>query len=250
LNAPEAISSMVGSFGASLQSIEGKCEQHGAASVLVRAGMAWYCPACQNKELRVEYGTTWAGGRHQALHAIADIPVRYRGQQFRASTPAHKAARAMAKSFHDCVTVEGTWATLVLTGQVGTGKTQLACELAEAYINKFCRSVRYVTAKGMISEIQASYGKEGKSEDSEIDRFVQYDMLILDEIDAIPAKDNAVLLLTEIINRRYGNNKPMIVISNQAFDGLAKFIGDRVVDRLHENAFVCLFDWPSFRRQP
>jgi DNA replication protein DnaC len=56
------------------------------------------------------------------------------------------------------------------------------------------------------------------------------------------------LLLTEIINRRYNAEKPVVVITNQAFDTLARFVGDRVADRLHENAYVCAFSWPSFRR--
>jgi DNA replication protein DnaC len=234
---------------ARLQMAEGSCATHGPASVLLRAGLPWYCPACLEAQKKAEYDAQWAAARVADLHAIAEIPAKYRGQKFVATTPGHKAVRAIAASFRDFIIAEARWACLILLGDVGTGKTQLACEFAESCINKLGRSVRYVTAKGMISEIQASYGAEGKSEDSEIDRFVQYDILILDEIDAIPAKDNAALLLTEIINRRYGNDKPMIVITNQPLAGLAKFVGDRVHDRLHENSFVCPFDWPSFRRR-
>lgn len=245
----ESVGGLLGAFGDKLQPVEGVCELHGAATVLVRTGLAWYCPECLAAEKRSEYDATWARERNTTLHSIAGIPSRYRGQRFTATTPAHKAARAMAASFRDFVLAEGKWACLILIGEPGTGKTLLACEFAESYIAKLCRSVRYVTAKGMISEIQASYSREGKSEDGEIERFVQYDLLILDEIDAVPDKDNAKLLLTEIINRRYSNDRPMIVISNQQIDGLSKFVGDRVLDRLHENAFVCLFDWSSFRRQ-
>ncbi|HBI70007.1 MAG TPA: hypothetical protein DDZ22_13650, partial [Massilia sp.] len=76
----------------------------------------------------------------------------------------------------------------------------------------------------------------------------QYDVLILDEIDAIRNTDNANLLLTEIINRRYNEAKPVIVISNQPFDNLARYTGERVHSRLYENAFVCDFSWADFRR--
>lgn len=245
----EKASGLIGALGACVAMVDGSCDNHGKSSVLARAGLPWYCPACLESKKRAEYDAQWAAERFVTLNAIAEIPTKYKGQRFIATTPAHKAVRVIAASFRDFVIAEQRWACLVLLGDVGTGKTQLACEFAESYINKLCRSVRYVTAKGMISEIQACYGKEGKSEDSEIDRFVRYDMLIVDEVDAIPAKDNAALLLTEIINRRYGNSKPMIVITNQSLDSLAKFVGDRVLDRMHENSFVCEFDWPSFRRR-
>lgn len=247
MNAPEKISSLLPAHGR-MTRINGECETHGAADALVLDGRAWYCPECLAATQRAAYAAEWARERNESLHKIADIPARYRGQKFTSSSPEHKAVRSIAASFRDFVMLEQRWAALILMGNVGTGKTLLACEFGESYITRLSRSVRYVTAKGMISEIQASYGREGKSEDSEIERFVQYDMLILDEIDAIPSKDNAALLLTEIINRRYGANKPMIVITNQPFDSLAQFVGDRVHDRLHENAFVCDFDWPSFRR--
>jgi DNA replication protein DnaC len=249
----EHTSRFVETLGGRLHQVEGTCDTHGKSTVLARAGLGWYCPRCMEDAKVIEYAEQWATERQTALHAIAEIPSKYRGQKFTPSMPDYrdkqKAVRAIAASFRDFIIAEARWSCLILVGDVGTGKTQLACEFAESLINRLCRSVRYVTAKGMISEIQASYGREGKSEDSEIDRFVQYDILILDEIDAIPAKDNAALLLTEIINRRYGSDKPMIVITNQSLDNLAKFIGDRVVDRMHENAFICEFDWPSFRRQ-
>lgn len=233
----------------SLSPVEGDCPEHGKRTVLTRSGIDWHCPECMELRKAAEFAAQWSSERNATLHAIADLPARYKGQRFTAIEPAQKAARFMAASFRNCIIAKPTWATLILVGKVGTGKTLLACEFAESYITKFSRSVRYITAKGMISEIQASYGKEGKSEDSEIERFVQYDLLIVDEIDAIPSRDNAALLLTEIINRRYGNNKPMIVITNQSLDSLAQFVGDRVLDRLHENSFISLFDWQSFRRQ-
>ena len=239
---------LLGDLTARLATVEGECAEHGAAAVLVRNGLAWYCPACLEVVKRAEYGEQLARERRAALHAVAGVPGKYRGQRFTSSTAEHKAVRMIAASFRDFIVAEPRWAALILTGDVGTGKTLLACELAESLINNLSRSVRYVTAKGMISEIQASYGREGKSEESEIDRFVRPDVLIIDEIDAISTKENAALLLTEIINRRYSNDKPMIVITNQPIDSLGQFVGDRVVDRLCENAFPCSMDWPSFRR--
>jgi DNA replication protein DnaC len=190
----------------------------------------------------------WLAERNQTLMKIATIPARNVGQRFTATTPEQKTMRMTMRNFRDFVVAEPRWAALILVGTTGTGKTLAASEFAESWVKNLSKSARYITANGMVKEIQASYGVEGKSEESEIMRFVQYDLLILDEIDAKSDKPNADLLLTEVINRRYNENKPVIVISNQSFENLAPHVGDRVYSRLHENAFVAAFTWADFRK--
>lgn len=198
--------------------------------------------------MAAEKAAIWIADRNETLMKIAQVPSKYDNQHFVASSAAQKAVRGQARMFRDFIVKEKRWATLVLVGTPGTGKTLLACEFAQSLIRSLSMSVRYATTNGMIKEIQASYGREGKSEEGEIERFVQYDLLILDEIDAKADKENANLLLNEVINRRYMNEKPVIIITNQSFDNLAQYVGDRVDSRLHENAFICAFDWPDYRR--
>jgi len=240
--------SFVQCLGLRMEQLDGECEQHGTARVLVRAGAAWHCPRCLEARMAEESKEVWLAERNASLMDSATIPKKYIGQRFVATTPEHRIVRENVRTFRDFILREPTWAALIMVGITGTGKTLLACEFAQSLIKKASKSVRYITAKGMIGEIQASYGREGKSEEGEIMRFAQYDVLILDELDALPAKDNASLLLTEIINRRYNENKPVICISNQPFDNLAKYVGERVHSRLHENAFSCAFGWGDFRR--
>ncbi|WP_338762061.1 ATP-binding protein [Massilia sp. METH4] len=244
----EHIENIMPGLAGRLAMLAGECAQHGAAEILARAGAAWHCPRCLEAQLLAERTTGWMAERAVALLSGATIPAKYVDQQFVASTPEQKEARRTVRMFRDFILKEQAWASLVMIGTTGTGKTLLACEMAQSLIKNASRSVRYITATGMIGEIQASYGREGKSEEGEILRFVQYDVLILDEIDAIRATGNAALLLTEIVNRRYNENKPMIAISNQPFADLARFVGDRVYSRLHENAFVAAFNWADARR--
>lgn len=237
-----------------LERIDGECPEHGKSTVTLPVFLKnrpWFCRECHERRTKEEDRQKWLEDRAANLHKIARVPAKYNGKRFEARTLEQKAVRGTVKAFRDFIAGdEGLrWAVLVLMGAVGTGKTLLASELAESLINNLSMSVRYCTAAQMISEIQASYGVEGKSEETEIMRFVQYNVLILDEIDAKRSNENSAMLLTEIVNRRYNEEKPMVVITNQPFDNLAKFVGDRVDDRLHENAFVCSFDWPSFRRQ-
>lgn len=231
---------------------EGECPIHGKGMMYLPKFIAfdgWKCGECAaiahahaEDARRREERTEWL------LH-VSQVPTKYRNQRFKATTGPQKAVRGIVKAFGEAITTERRWAALVLVGAVGTGKTLVASELAEALIRNQALTVRYCTAKQMIAEIQASYNAEGKSEEGEILRFVQFDLLILDEIDAKRDTDSANLLLTEVINRRYNEEKPVAVITNQSFEGLADYVGTRVDDRLHENSFVCSFDWPSFRRQ-
>lgn len=249
-SAMESVGGFLPAFGASLQLTEGNCEQHGSANVLVRAGLDWHCPRCLEAKMRADTDAMVLKERSTWLMSVATIPVKYVGKEFVATTPEQKKARNAVRTFRDFIMREQSWAALLMVGKTGTGKTLLACQFAQSLMANASKSVRYITATGMISEIQASYKAEGKSEEGEILRFVQYDVLILDEIDAIRATDNAALLLTEIINRRYNENKPVVIITNQPFDNLNKFVGDRVHSRLHENAFPCAFTWADARRTP
>lgn len=234
----------------SVEFLSGDCEVHGFFErVLVRKGDGFKCPKCTAVLAKAEMDAKWLADRQATLLAIARIPGKYVGQRFQAATAEMAAVRATVRNFRDFMVQQGGWGVLVLMGSMGTGKTLLACEFAESLIRKLARSVRYVTAQGIVSEIQAIYGQEGKSEEGEIEKFVQYDLLIIDEIDAKRSSDNANMLLNEVINRRYNAERPVVIITNQPFDNLAQFVGDRVDDRLHENAFVCSFNWTSFRRQ-
>lgn len=236
-------------FPASFTMIDGHCTQHGARQTLVRAGQQWFCPICYEKTVEAQTEARWFAERKADLLRNAHIPKKYRGEKFIARTAAQHRARFIVTSFLELVASGGQWAALALCGTVGTGKTRLACELAEYCASVLLRTVRYVTANEMISEIQASYSAEGKSEASEMARLINYDLLIIDEIDTKAGTENAQRLLNDIINRRYNDNKPVIVVSNQLFDALGQFVGERVHDRLHENSFVCTFHWPGYRRQ-
>lgn len=240
--------------GTTWNTYTGTCAEHGESTVKVPklAKLArlqvWSCAKCESAKAEAESDAYWKADRAQTLQRIATIPEKYRGQRFEPHTDEQKAARFMVKSFRDVVVASRTWAVLVMVGTTGTGKTLMASELAQSLIEKEQISVRYCTCAQMISEIQGAYGKEGKSAETEVARFAHYDLLILDEIDAKRSTEDANLHLQEVINRRYNADRPVCVITNQAFADLRRYVGDRVDSRLHENAFVCEFTWPDFRK--
>lgn len=230
--------------------VEGECAAHGKSAVLVAKGKPWHCDKCFEAAEAMRAREEHAEKLRASLMAMAKIPEKFIGQRFVPHTPEQRLVRETAVAFRDAVLQDKRWAALILTGKVGTGKTQLACELAGSMVTKFGIPIRYTSAAGMIGEVQAAYSEPGKSAETEIARFAGYGVLIIDEIDAGKASADAQMILTEIINRRYSSDKPVIAITNQPFEDLGSFVGDRVDDRLHENAFVCSFDWHSFRRNP
>lgn len=240
--------SLIGALAGLLSPASGECETHGPSEVLARKGV-WHCPECFEVQRAAEELVRQQESRRCELLRMARIPVKFSGQAFRAVSDEQKQARLLARGFIDSAVTERRWGALILVGVTGNGKTLLACELAGKLITgPLQRSVRYTTAKEMIGEIQASYGRDDRTEEGEIARFVRPDVLIIDEIDAAPQSANAAGLLNEIIDRRYRQEKPIVAITNRAFDTLAEFVGDRVYSRLHENAYIAAFTGPDQRR--
>jgi DNA replication protein DnaC len=244
----EAASGMLAQFAGQIAPVEGNCGAHGPATILTRAGLPWHCPKCLDAKLAKEFVSTAVTKRQEHLQKIADLPAKHRGQEFRATTPEQRAVKQMVVKFRDFIISQAAWAALLMVGKNGTGKTLMATQFAESLIAKYGKSVRYVTAASMISEIQSCYGREGRSAEVAMLEFAQYDLLIVDEIDLIRDKDDAKILLTEVISKRYNAERPVVAISNQTLDTLSQFVGDRIVSRLHENSFICAFDWADFRR--
>lgn len=245
----EKISGLLKALSGQMHMVSGHCAEHGAADALARInGGSWYCPACMERTKAADRANIERDLRQAALLGAAKIPSKFAGQSFVPRTPEHRAVRRQVQAFRNAVVAEGGWVSLVLIGETGTGKSLLACELIESMIRSLGISARYVTANSMISEIRASYSTEGLTEDSEINRFVAYDILIIDEVDAIPAKDNAQLLVNEVYNRRYSNGRSIVTISNQSISILESFVGSRVYSRIHENMFLCAHTWADERR--
>lgn len=248
MNAPATIGQMLGQFSAPLAPQEGHCAVHGASTVLARSGGAWHCPRCLDEQLRAEFGQQAARDRQAHLQKIANLPAKHCGKKFQFSTDKQKAVGALAVQFRDFVATQPGWAALLMFGLNGTGKSLMATQLAERLITRYGKSVRYTTAASMISDIQSCYGREGRSAETAMLELVQYDLLIIDEIDLIRDKDDTRILLTEVISKRYNAERPVVAISNQTLDTLGQYVGDRIVSRLHENSFICSFDWADFRR--
>jgi len=139
---------------------------------------------------------------------------------------------------------------IVLYGPPGTGKTHLAVGIGVA-ITKKGHSVHYERLYDLTRRIKATYSKGATDSEKEIiDRLKEFDLLILDEVGLKDMTETEITLTYEIIDARYEDVKPTIIVSNLCEKALQDNLGDRTIDRLYENHGVFLkFDGESVRRK-
>ncbi len=232
-----------------------KCEQHGLEFESVSPGGLFLkgphgyfegytdCPKC------VE------GHRQRCFSRnvqAACIPPRFVGKgfdSFVATTAPQKHALEVARDYvarfpeH-----EDAGHCLVFSGKVGTGKTHLACAIAEALIRANFGPY-YTTTADLIRWIRSAWRKDSDEDESTIlQRIQDFDLLILDEVGVQFGSDAEVQQLTEIVDLRYRETRPTLVVSNYGLNDLGRFLGERGVDRLKENGGqVAIFNWGSRR---
>lgn len=181
------------------------------------------------------------------------IPPRYLTRTFdnyRADTEDQQRVLKAVKSYAaDFEKHAHTGAGAILAGKPGTGKTHLACALADDLIRRLEMSPIFIPASKMIRKIRESYRPDSKyTEQQMIDLFRDADLLIIDEVGIQRGTEAEEHLLFEIINERNSYFKPTVLISNLNAEDIKAYIGERAMDRMREGGgkFIS-FDWESYR---
>lgn len=136
--------------------------------------------------------------------------------------------------------------SLIFSGLPGTGKSHLGAALLKAVIPEYVGL--YITCTGMIRAVRATWSRD--SERTEVDvlrEFGTVELLVLDEVGASGGTDNEQSLIFDILDRRYRDMRPTILLTNLDKSGFKSFVGDRVFDRMTEVARWVSFDWASYR---
>ncbi|PHS02444.1 MAG: hypothetical protein COA78_21220 [Blastopirellula sp.] len=138
--------------------------------------------------------------------------------------------------------------SMIMVGGVGTGKTLLASAGIDSIIDDYrCEMIKVID---VVRELKATWAKDSTdTEEKLIKYYSNIDLLVLDEVGSQFGSDTEKLFIFDIIDGRYQNMKPTILISNLDIDGIKDAIGDRCVDRLREGGGMMIaFDWASERK--
>lgn len=250
----------------SIKKVKLKCDKHGEVEAQsFNIGGRWSdprCPACakeaEDEREAKEKARKEREARDMRQRMIekhlgsSGIPERFKAHSFDtyvASTPDQKQKLDRCKQYaSEFENVYSIGQCMIFCGKTGTGKTHLSCSIANHIIKEFARSAVFMNVIKAVRTVKETYGKKTKSEQEAIDWFKVPDLLILDEVGVQFGSDAEKMILFEILNERYQDMKPTILISNKEPAELVDFIGNRVLDRFRENGGRILkFDWDSHR---
>lgn len=248
--------------------LTGTCEHHGPwtnpVPSVVAKRMEGRCPVCvteaaesKDRELAKAQRTAQVGKRASHMRRLfdgADIPKRFAQRSFdnyriedgnQAQAEALQRASKFAKNFPKAME---RGANFVFCGKPGTGKTHLACAIGNAVISQHGASALFVTVFDVIQRVKSTYSDKDQSERTVMNSFVDQDLLILDEVGVQFGTDFEKVIITDIINRRYNDMRPTIILSNLDETELGDYLGARVMDRMFEGGGgVIAFSWGSYR---
>ncbi|NMZ35392.1 ATP-binding protein [Pseudomonas proteolytica] len=231
-----------------------RCDTHGEYSaVMLRAGGVSGCPICASDKRDMEELERKRFQFRLVQHDAAKIPKRFTDKSFAdfmVSLPAQQVALDACMEYVDNFSKykrEGR--CMLLLGKVGTGKTHLATSATSFLINERMVKAIYRTVGSVIGDIKATFSdKSGDSEAHIMRELIGADLLVLDEVGATKQSEFELATLFSIINGRYEQGRPMIIVSNLSPAELNDALGVRCVDRIRENGCIGVaFEWESHR---
>lgn len=139
---------------------------------------------------------------------------------------------------------------ILLLGESGRGKTQLAVSLARHMIYEKNTTAMYCKANEIIDDLLD--GQDCGRRVATRKQYITPGLLVIDEAHRLNTDSSSgfVLRSTEaIIDRRYDLEIPTVVIANMTRQKFGGTFGTSIVSRCHEIGLVIECDWESFRSQ-
>ncbi|CAN7704187.1 hypothetical protein LJR066_005718 [Acidovorax sp. LjRoot66] len=255
------------------------CEKHGAyqAKRPYRGSTRWHgCPTCDRERQAAE--------DREAKEALemSHLTQRLRksGLQprmlaasftsFVCDAPGQAAVLAACRSFVDDLSPAaggGLW----LIGPPGTGKTHLGSSMVQHVIRAKRQQACLFSSRQVITMQRASWGSEKGGRGSHrsatdpwdvgdadpmdflrttadvVEFLADVPLLVLDEIGVGFHSNAEQVQMYDVIDARYQQCRPTVVISNLPPAEMKTALGERSYDRLREGARVLTCNWPSAR---
>lgn len=126
---------------------------------------------------------------------------------------------------------------LLFTGQVGNGKTYLACCIANALMQRE-QTVLFVVVPDLLDLIRATYDHNKQpgthSEQQLLDTARSVPMLILDDLGAHNYTEWTRNKIYSILNYRLNHRLPVIITTNINLEDLEEHLGERTTSRIFQ----------------
>lgn len=240
------------------------CPQHGAytekgGSFFVGQRVMWFgCPTCNKEQQQAEEAEKARKdeearqARIEAKLNAAGIPLAFRSRSFdnfKAETDEQRYALDLAREFSD-----NFWSKhfkagsfLVFGGEPGTGKSHLAIATTPVVLAR--GTAMYTRASEIIRRVRGTWRRDSEQSEEDVLRLLGYelDLLIIDEVGVQRGTEDEQMILFDIIDRRYAELLPTILLTNLSGKAFAEFVGPRIMDRLRERAVFVPFRWDSYR---
>lgn len=238
------------------------CEKHGLRNVFTHRNTEPRCDECdkekeleerkRSKEMEDQRAIERKKRQIEVIFSQSMIPPRFQRHTFETFidiTPEQKKNKQAMEDFSkNFLQNLEDGISVILSGKIGNGKTHLACATANYIIANFGKTALFLSVVDAFSKIKETYNKN--SEDTEINvinHFSIVDLLILDEFGIQIGSEHEKMLFFRIINKRYENLKPTILITNLSPAEIKKF-DERIFDRLKESGILLTFSGESNRK--
>lgn len=240
------------------------CERHGAyVEKGIKRPMSkspiWFgCPICSDERKQAEKLEKIEQQKKQEARRLEEIlhrsclPRRFIGKTFEtyhAQTPEQSRAFNVAFEYaNEFETHAKNGTGLIFIGQPGTGKSHLAAAIIQKIMPRY--QGLYATVSDCIRAVRETWRKDSEhSENQVLGRFIYADLLVLDEVGKQYGSDGEQNILFDVIDGRYRERMPTIIMGNVKGSELSGYLGERLADRLRETSTAISFDWQSYRPQ-
>ena len=168
--------------------------------------------------------------RAQSLLTAARIPRRYEhcelanyDTDFPGAHPSLASARLLASKFvQEYDPRDGTG--LLITGEIGTGKTHLAVGVVKELVLGRGIECLFYDYRELLKEIQNSYNASAQTTELDVLRPVfETDILVLDELGAVKPTEWVADTVSLILNSRYNESRATIITTNLPNLGPGKY---------------------------
>lgn len=214
------------------------------ASVFVKRFMSTFKPTVTNEEVE-ERERKEAEQRKQSAYEKSGVGRRYwnlRLEDYVVNDINRDNYKSVIEYIGDIK--KGICRTLWIVGKAGVGKTMLSSLITREVGGVFRRSYE------LINEARRADGfKSEETKNELIERYVGYKHLVIDEVGKNTGygEDEEWNILWQILNGRYEDLKPTVIVSNLTKKELAEYLGQRLVDRFTENCKSIEFKGESYR---